>query len=107
MYGRGTVYGIHPYTSAMTMRAFLAQRQLFCLEDYTRSFPELIVESAKRALAPLLDLEPHHLAFVEALDRGDLRPDLIFPPEDADRLSRHPHLLWKVENRRFHLNIQP
>jgi len=66
-----------------------------------------LVDSAKRVLAPLLDLEPHHRAFVEALDRGDLRPDLIFPPEDADRLARHPHLVWKVQNRRSHLNSQP
>lgn len=49
-----------------------------------------LVESAKSALAPLFDLQPHHLEFVEDLDRGDLRPELIFPPEDADRLSRPP-----------------
>lgn len=59
-----------------------------------------LVASAKRALAPLLELEPHHREFIEALDRGELRPELLFPPAVADRLARHPHLLWKAQNRR-------
>lgn len=50
LYDRGTVSGILPYNSAMTMRSFLAKRQVFSLEDFTKAFPELSSEAAKKQL---------------------------------------------------------
>jgi predicted transcriptional regulator of viral defense system len=50
MYDRGTESSNLLYKSAMNMRAFLAQRQVFSLEDFTKAFPELSSEAAKKQL---------------------------------------------------------
>jgi len=59
---------------------------------------------AKQILSPMLKLDDEELAFVNALNDGELRPDLLFPqdPELAERLSKHPHLLWKAQNAKAH-----
>lgn len=63
-----------------------------------------LLEHAWSRLQPLLVLEPEEQQFVDDLDRGLLRPELLFPadPTAADRLSRHPALLWKARNARAH-----
>lgn len=55
MYRRMTLFGILLYRSAMNMRSFLAQRQVFCLEDFTRAFPELSTMAAKKQLLRAAD----------------------------------------------------
>jgi hypothetical protein len=42
--------------------------------------------------------------YTDRLQLGDLRPELLFPadPETAGRLARHPALLWKAQNARWH-----
>jgi predicted nucleotidyltransferase component of viral defense system len=67
------------------------------------SHKELIV-AAKLALAPLLELDEVQQEFVASLDRGELKPELLFSEEAAQRLALHPHLRWKAQNRRDHLN---
>jgi len=59
---------------------------------------------AKQILSPMLRLDDEELAFVNALNDGELRPDLLFPldSELAERLSKHPHLLWKAQNAKAH-----
>lgn len=66
-----------------------------------------LVDSAKLALSPLLHLDDAQKAFVSCLERGELKPELIFPEDEAPRLALHPHLRWKANNRRDHLNIKP
>lgn len=68
---------------------------------------ETLIASAKLTLRPLLELDRKHLEFVTALDEGELKPELLFPQEDADRLALHPHLRWKAHNRKEHLNRKP
>ena len=59
-----------------------------------------LAAAAWRAIAPLVHLSPEEAAYFEAVDAGQLRLDLIFPdePTEADRLSAHPALQWKVLN---------
>ena len=61
MYSRGTENGTLPYTSAMNMRAFLAQRSIFSLDDFARSFPDLSLIAAKKQL-------------LRAKGRGEVKP---------------------------------
>lgn len=60
-------------------------------------------ENAKRVLAPLLALTNAEQEFVRRLHVGELAPELLFDVETAERMKRHPHLLWKVHNVRKHL----
>jgi hypothetical protein len=57
---------------------------------------------------PLLTLEPAEREYVERVQLGELRPELLFPDDEilADRLRRHPALRWKSENARRHLATQ-
>ena len=61
--------------------------------------PELRA-AAWKVVAPLLDLTDAEREFTDRLQRGELRPDLIFgaQPDLAARAAHHPGLLWKVEN---------
>ena len=53
---------------------------------------------------PLLDLKPEEREYIELVQQGELRPELLFPDDEvlADRLERHPALRWKAENARRH-----
>lgn len=61
-----------------------------------------LIESAWMAVAPLVVLDGSEREFVDRLQVGDLRLDLLVP-EDAemrDRLGKWPPLQWKVLNAR-------
>jgi predicted nucleotidyltransferase component of viral defense system len=68
---------------------------------------EELIEQAKMALEPLLNFSAHESDFIESLDQGHLKPELLFAADDAERLAQHPHLSWKAQNRRDHLNKKP
>jgi predicted nucleotidyltransferase component of viral defense system len=57
-------------------------------------------DEAWTAVAPLLDLSADEREYCAHLQAGDLRPGLLFPEggDLADRVRRHPALLWKAEN---------
>jgi len=59
-----------------------------------------LAAQAWRAVAPLVRLSPEEAAYFAAVDGGELRLELIFPdePAEADRLSGHPALQWKMVN---------
>lgn len=73
----------------------------------SRSQPVAVAELRARAweaLEPILDLAPEEQEYVQLVQRGELRPQLLFGEDDelVERLARHPALRWKVENaRRF------
>ena len=52
------------------------------------------------AVAPLVHLSPDEAAYFAAIDKGELRLELLFPnePAEAARLSAHPALQWKLAN---------
>jgi len=55
-------------------------------------------------VAPLLDLDEAEREYTDRLQIGELVPEVLFPDEGemAERLSRHPALLWKAQNARQH-----
>ncbi|MDY7092524.1 MAG: nucleotidyl transferase AbiEii/AbiGii toxin family protein [Acidobacteriota bacterium] len=61
-------------------------------------------EMARDALEPILDLSPQELDFVQRVQQGELRLELLFDPADeiADRFRRHPAVQWKIRNARAH-----
>lgn len=67
--------------------------------------PDDLVERAWAKVGPLLSLKGHEEAYLTAIDRGELRPELLFPDdaEEAARLAGHPAILWKLKNVRAHL----
>jgi len=63
-----------------------------------------LVDEAWSVLAPFVELRPHETEYVEAVQRGELRPEILFPdqPDDANVIANHPAIRWKVENVREH-----
>lgn len=61
-------------------------------------------DAAWSIVAPLVDLNAAEREFVDRIQAGELRPELLFPDDEAmvERFKRHPALLWKVENARRH-----
>lgn len=59
-------------------------------------------------LGPLVQLDEAERDFTDRLQIGDLKPELLFPddPELAERILRHPALLWKAHNARQQKNRQ-
>jgi predicted nucleotidyltransferase component of viral defense system len=61
-------------------------------------------EEAWSVVGPLLDLSGAEREFCDRLQEGELRPELLRfdDVEIADRVRRHPALLWKAQNARDH-----
>ncbi len=54
--------------------------------------------------APLLALDDAEREYIERIQRGEIRGELLFPGDDemVERLRRHPAVRWRVDNiRRF------
>ncbi len=66
-----------------------------------------LVRTVGQALRPMLALNEAQSEFVSALDAGELKPELLFSAEVADRLAQHPHLVWKAQNRKKFLKDKP
>lgn len=69
-----------------------------------RPAAESLREACWSVVAPLLDLTENEVEFCDRLQRGELRPELLAfeDPAVAERVRRHPALLWKAENAREH-----
>jgi len=63
---------------------------------------EDLIDRAWEAVAPILALDDLEREFVDRLQEGDLRLDLLFPDDSGmrDRLERWPPLQWKALNAR-------
>ena len=61
-------------------------------------------EAAWAVVAPLVALTPPEREYTDRIQAGQLRPDLLFPDDEAlaGRLARHPALLWKAQNAKRH-----
>ena len=61
-----------------------------------------LIDRAWQAVAPILTLEDPEREFVDRLQVGDVRLDLLFPgdSEMRERLEKWPPLQWKAENAR-------
>lgn len=55
-------------------------------------------QAAGRALLrPALELANDQRSFLDALDRGELRADLLEPPLERERVEANPGVLWRVQ----------
>ncbi|MSS73639.1 MAG: nucleotidyl transferase AbiEii/AbiGii toxin family protein [Candidatus Latescibacteria bacterium] len=98
---------VHSYGRARTrpVEANLIREQLHpMLLEGEAPDPEVLVERAWKIMEPLLRLTEAEKAFVDRLQVGELKPELLFPdqPDLAERVGRHPGLLWKAENAAGH-----
>ena len=59
-----------------------------------------LITSSWDQVGPLPDLDETQREYSDELQRGDLRPDPLFPDDDdiVAVLSQHPALLWKAAN---------
>ncbi len=95
---------VHSYTAARLARASDAaiSEQLYPLLQGGEALPSpaALREEAWAVVGPLLRLTDGEREFTDRLQVGELRADLLFPDDEemARRISRHPGLLWKVQN---------
>lgn len=61
-----------------------------------------LIDHAWNAVVSLLDLDDSEREFIDRLQVGDLRLDILVPedPEMRERLEKWPPLQWKVLNAR-------
>ncbi len=97
-------HAVHSYTAARLGRASDAgiREQLNPMLGGAEALPSpsALREGAWAVVGPFLRLTDVERDFTDRLQVGDLRADLLFPDdqETARRVSRHPALLWKVQN---------
>jgi len=96
-YDPSRIEQLHDSEAQQNLEPMLAQ-------DTDLDIPDL-KRRAREALTPMLLLNGGQREFVEALAKGELRPELLFEQQIAERLMGHPHLLWKVQNVRRHLGL--
>lgn len=71
------------------------------LRDSSDISKDIIIEKVKPFIGKLLEFSPKEKEFVnEFLDKGNLKPELLFSQYSgmADSLKRHPVVLWKQKN---------
>lgn len=75
------------------------------LQGSERPFTSELREQAWPVVESLVLLDETEREYVDRVHLGDLQPALLFPDDEAlaDRLLRHPALLWKIANVRRHL----
>lgn len=68
-----------------------------------------LVNCSWRVMEPLLSLKPAEREYTMAIQRGEVRLELLFPddPEALLQLESHPAILWKVLNTRRHQGGTP
>jgi hypothetical protein len=64
--------------------------------DMTKAIRPLLARALDRA---------KEKAYLDAMARGEYRPELLFPsrPDIVERIARHPAVLWKATNVAEHL----
>jgi hypothetical protein len=76
-----------------------------------RSGDRPTAEDMTAAIRPLLVSVLDHAkekTYLDAMARGEYRPELLFQnrPDIAERIARHPAVLWKATNVAEHLSRQ-
>ncbi|HUI42534.1 MAG TPA: nucleotidyl transferase AbiEii/AbiGii toxin family protein, partial [Terriglobia bacterium] len=75
------------------------------LRSGDRPAPEDMTAAVRPLLVAVLD-HAKEKAYLDAIARGEYRPELLFPsrPDIVDRIARHPAMLWKAANVAEHLS---
>ncbi|MEW8352593.1 MAG: nucleotidyl transferase AbiEii/AbiGii toxin family protein [Candidatus Thiodiazotropha sp.] len=76
------------------------------LQGNERPLASELKEQAWLVMEPLVTLDEAEREYVDRVHAGELSPELLFPDDEelADRLARHPVLLWKIENVKRYLS---
>jgi len=66
---------------------------------------EDLLKRAWAAIEEFMDLRPNEATYISDIERGELRPELLFSddPEATQCIANHPAILWKITNVRAHL----
>jgi len=84
----------------------IEEQLLPMLHSAERPEADELKERAWYVVAPLVTLDDAEREYIDQIHAGELMPELLFPDDGelANRLARHPALLWKIENVRRHLS---
>jgi len=84
----------------------IEEQLLPMLQGNERPLASELKEQTWSVMEPLVTLDEAEREYVDRVHAGELSPALLFPDDEelADRLLRHPVLLWKVENVRRYLS---
>lgn len=83
----------------------IVERQLHpMLARSTSLTADALIQDALQVVSPFLLPDAAEKEYIDRLQHGELRPELLFPddPESAERIRRHPVLLWKAQNAKAH-----
>jgi predicted nucleotidyltransferase component of viral defense system len=71
---------------------------MLAVEDPTDA--RALADGAWAVIADLVGLSPSEIDYFAAIERGEVRLELLFPdqPTEAARLAGHPALQWKIAN---------
>ncbi len=75
------------------------------LRSGDRPAPQDMIAAVRPLLVSVLD-HAKEKTYLDAMARGEYRPELLFPnrPDIVERIARHPALLWKAANVAEHLS---
>jgi len=64
-----------------------------------------LIQKAWSAVEPFTELTAPEKEYLQRIEEGILRPEILFPdnPGDSAKFAVHPAILWKVANVRAHL----
>ena len=88
----------------VTDRAIVEQLVPMLMGEEPRQ-PTALVDQSWASISHLMTLTKRETEYIDSIQRGALCPDLLFPenPEEAQRVTEHPAILWKLLNVRAHL----
>jgi len=97
-------YTLGRLEARVTRRVVAEQLAPMLAADAAPSADDLIT-NAWEAVGEFMAVKPNEEAYLAFVERGELRPELVFPddPEAAQRIADHPAILWKLTNVRKHL----
>jgi len=74
------------------------------LPEHTTIKAEELAEQSWSQVESLVALQSHEKEYIDAIQRGELRLDLLFHNNEKEiaLLGQHPAILWKLENVRMH-----
>jgi predicted nucleotidyltransferase component of viral defense system len=83
---------------------FVAEQLTPILPEHTTIRAEELAEKSWSQVESLMSLKIQEKEYIDAIQRGELRLELLFPDNEKETslLSRHPAILWKLENVRSH-----
>lgn len=104
----GLVHPVYTYVQRYEKGVDIAdiENQLFPMLTIDKTLePNVLFRQAWDVVKPLLDLTNSERMFVDELQRGVLKAELLFPnnPAYRERVSKNPMLVWKAQNAAQHV----